>query len=291
MGYYTENSGLIGSGTVNPTGVHSIISSQLSAGALADLRSIMSDIGTAIQNGRTGYLLTTNNYGYRFDDSDARRINDGGGDIYDGGNFTSPISSSTRSTSSPSNGNSTTSHPDSIYYSQITPLVHPNLSNYTYIAGGWTYNNYASNDGPLIVATTTGNSGYQWCGWMVGGDSGADGSGTRTTVDLYNGAGVNGFTVYSSYMSTTGASDPSSNDLYILLGHPNWGSVFGAINKYNNTSTSSTNSAMWSESTNQNNILAIKLFIARSSSVAPVQSEMQGIVDDIIGDIKTQLGY
>ena len=84
---------------------------------------------------------------------------------------------------------------------------------------------------------------------MVGGDSGADGSGTRTTVDLYNGVDVNGFTVYSSYMSTYNGGDPSSNDLYILLGHPNWGSVFGAINKYNNTNTTSTNSAMWSEST------------------------------------------
>jgi|TARA_R100000030_G_scaffold57796_2_gene43510 hypothetical protein len=291
MGYYTENSGLIGSGTVNPTGVHSIISSHLSAGALPDLRTIMSDIGTAIQNGRTGYILTTNNYSYRFDGGDARKINDGTGDIFDNGNWTTPISSSTRSNSSPSNGSTATSHPDSIYYSQTTPLVHPTFSNYTYVAGGWTNNNYSVNDGPLIVATTTGNSGYQWCGWMVGGDSGADGSGTRTTVDLYNGVDVNGFTVYSSYMSTYNGGDPSSNDLYILLGHPNWGSVFGAINKYNNTSSQSTNSAMWSESTSQNNILAIKLFLSRQSATLPVQGEMQGIVNDIISDIKTQLGY
>lgn len=292
MGYYTRNSGLIGPGIIDrPTGVHDIIVSQLNSGPINDLRDYMSDIGTAIQNGRTGYLLTTSNYSYRFDDTDARRINDGGGDIYDGGNMTSPISSSTRSTSSPSTGSSTGSHPDSIYYSQTTPLVHPNLSNYTYVAGGWTYLNYAGNDGPLIVAATTGNSGYQWCGWMTGGNSGADGSGSRSQTDVYNGSVVNGFTVYSSYMSTTGATDPSSNDLYILLGHSRWESTFGTINKYNNTSTNYTNSAMWSESTSQNNILAIKLFIARSSGVAPVQSEMQGIVDDIIGDIKTQFGY
>ena len=126
---------------------------------------------------------------------------------------------------------------------------------------------------------------------MTGGNSGADGSGSRATIDLYSGSTVNGFTVYSSYMSTTGAVDPSSNDLYILLGHPKWGSLFGTVNKYNNTDTAFTNSAMWSDGTSQNNILAIKLFIARSSAQAPVQSEMQGIVDDIIGDIKTQFGY
>ena len=292
MGYYTGNSGLIGSGTVSPqTGVHDIIVSQLNSGSISDLRDYMSAVGSAIQTGRTGYLLTTNNYSYRFDDQDARRINDGGSDIYDGGNLTSPISSSTRSTSSPSTGNTVSSHPDSIYYSQTTPLVHPNLSNYTYVAGGWTYNNYAGNDGPLIVAATTGNSGYQWCGWMTGGNSGADGSGSKSQTDVYNGSLVDGFTVYSTYMSITGASDPSSNDLYILLGHPRWASTFGTINKYNNTSTGSTNSAMWSESTSQNNILAIKLFIARSSGVAPVFSEMQGIVDVIIGDIRTEFGY
>ena len=292
MGYYTRNGGLIGTGTNSQlTGVSDIIAAQLSANGLSDLREFMDDVGTAIQNGRTGYLLSTNNYSYRFDAGDARYINDGGGDIYDRGNFTSPVSSSTRSTSSPSTGNQTTNHPDAIYYNQTSSLTHPNESNYTYVAGGWTYNNYAGNDGPLIVATTTGNSGYQWCGWMVGGNSGADGQGSRATIDLYSGSTVNGFTVYSSYMSTTGAVDPSSNDLYILLGHPKWGSVFGTVNKYNLTNTGYTNSAMWSDGTSQNNILAIKLFIARSSAVAPVQTEMQGIVDDIIGDIKTQFGY
>ena len=126
---------------------------------------------------------------------------------------------------------------------------------------------------------------------MTGGDSGADGGGSRSQTDIYNGSIVNGFKVYSSYMSTTGTTDPSHNDLHILLGHPKWGSVFGTINKYNNISTGSVNSAMWSESTSQNNILAIKLLIARSSGGVPVQSEMQGIVDDIIGDIKTEFGY
>ena len=61
--------------------------------------------------------------------------------------------SSTRSTSSPSTGNQTANHPMQ-YFTIKLSLTHPNKSNYTYVAGGWTYNNYA-NDGALIVATTT----------------------------------------------------------------------------------------------------------------------------------------
>ena len=294
MGYYTRNGGLIGTGSNSQlTGVSDIIAAQLFQNGIADLREAMGQVGTAIQNGRTGYILTTNNHSYRFDANDARYVGDGLTDIWDNGNFTTPVSSSNRSSSSPSTGNQTSNHPDAIYYNQTSPLTHPNLSNYTYVAGGWTYYNLSGTAGPLIVATTTGNSGYQWCGWMVGGNSGADGSGSRTTTDLYSGSVVNGFTVYSSYMSTTGTSgsDSSSNDLYILLGHPKWGSVFGTVNKYNLNNTAYTNSAMWSESTSQNNILAIKTFFSRTSGAAPVQSEMQGIVDDIIGDIKTQFGY
>ena len=81
MGYYTRNGGLIGTGTNSQlTGVSDIIAAQLSANGLSDLREFMDDVGTAIQNGRTGYLLSTNNYSYRFDAGDARYINDGGGE-------------------------------------------------------------------------------------------------------------------------------------------------------------------------------------------------------------------
>ena len=92
-------------------------------------------------------------------------------------------------------------------------------------------------------------------------------------------------------MMITGASDPSTCDLYILLGHEKWGTTFGTITKYNNTSTGDQNDAMWSDSTSQNNVLAIATLAARTSGTAPVQSEMQGIVDEIIADIKSEFGY
>ena len=121
--------------------------------------------------------------------------------------------------------------------------------------------------------------------------SGADGGGTKSQVDLYSNDNVDGFTVYASYMMTTGAGDPSVIDLFILLGHQNWGTSFGTITKFNNTSTQSTNDGMWSVSTGQNNVLAIAVLAARTGGNAPVQSEMEGIVDDIIADIKSEFGY
>ena len=266
---------------------------------VTDLRTETKKIGDALKNGKGDYILTTNNYSYNYE-SNRQYINDGGGDMFDGANFTSPVSSSTRSTSSPSTSNSLSGHPDAIRYDYDTgtgsgftdgDFVHPNISSFTYIAGGWTNGGNAGTNGALVVAGTTGNSGYQWCGWMVGGNSGADGNGSKTQVDIYNGAKVSGFTVYSSYMSTSGASDPSCNSLYILLGHDKWGTTFGTINKYNEGTTNYFNSAMWSESTSQNNVLAIYLLVARQAGNLPVQSEMQDIVDEIIADIKAEFGY
>ena len=233
---------------------------------VADLRDETQKIGDAIRGGRADYKLTTNQHNIYFG-SQAQYVADGGNDMFDNANFTQPVTSSTRSN-------------------------HPNVSDFSYVAGGWTVNgSQNANGGALIVAGTTGNTGNQWCGWMVGGNSGADGGGSKSQVDIYNGSIVDGFTVYSSYMSTHGANDPSCNSLYMLIGHPKWGTSFGTINKYNNTSTQFFNSAMWSESTTQNNVLAVYTLTARTGGNLPVFSEMRDIVDEVIYDLKTEFGY
>lgn len=263
-----------------------------------DLRDETQKIGDAIRGGRSNYVLSTGKHNIYFGSS-AQYVADGGNDMFDNANFTQPVTSSTRSTTSPSTGASASDHPNSIYYSNTSAggisagtYVHPNVSDFSYVAGGWTSNgNENANGGALVVAGTTGNTGNQWCGWMVGGNSGADGTGSKSQVDIYNGATVDGFTVYSSYMSTHGSTDPSCNSLYMLIGHPKWGTAFGTINKYNNTSTQFFNSAMWSESTTQNNVLAVYLLTARTGGNLPVQSEMQDIVDEVISDLKAEFGY
>lgn len=265
---------------------------------VADLRDETQKIGDAIRGGRADYKLTTNQHNIYFG-SQAQYVADGGNDMFDNANFTQPVTSSTRSNQSPSTVASVSGHPDSIYYNNTSSggisaktYVHPNVSDFSYVAGGWTSNgSQNANGGALIVAGTTGNTGNQWCGWMVGGNSGADGGGSKSQVDIYNGSIVDGFTVYSSYMSTHGANDPSCNSLYMLIGHPKWGTSFGTINKYNNTSTQFFNSAMWSESTTQNNVLAVYTLTARTGGNLPVFSEMRDIVDEVIYDLKTEFGY
>jgi|TARA_R100000030_G_scaffold57796_2_gene43509 hypothetical protein len=259
---------------------------------IADLRDSveMAKISQAIVGGRTNYKLTTSPHNITYG-SNATYIPDGGGDMYDSGNYTICVTSNV----SGDFGSSGTGGSQPVSYANTTSTTPSGsaaaVSDYKYVAGGWTTNTNLNSHGALIVAATTGNSGSQYCGFAKGGNSGADGQGTKSQVDLYNNATVNGFQVYASYMMITGAGDPSTCDLYILLGHSEWGTTFGSITKYNNTSTGVQNDGMWSDGTGQNNVLAIATLAARTSGNAPVQSEMQGIVDDIIADIKAEFGY
>jgi len=290
MGYYSYNCGLIGTAKQNSlVGVYDLQKSHNDAGALADLRTELGTIGTAIQNNRTDYKLTTNRHNISYGGSE-KYISDGSGDMYDSGNYTICMNESSPSFSQ--FNASGRSNSEAISYDDETVTTPPGtgVTEYRYIAGGHATTNLDSH-GALIVAATTGNSGNTYCGWAKGGDSGADGSGSKSQVDLYDGATVDGFTVYSSYMMTHGAGDPSTCNLYILLGHVKWGTVFGTVNKYNYTNTGKITDAMWSEGASQNNVLAIATLAARTSGNTPVQSEMQGIVDDIIGDIKSEFGY
>ena len=289
MGYYTYNCGLIGTGRKQGEGVHNTETAFHAASALEDLRTELSKVGTAIQGGRTGYKLTTNPHNIQYN-GDEKYISDGGGDMYDSGNYTICMNESNPSFSNFTSSGRSNSEAISYDDTSVTTPNGSGVGEYRYIAGGYS-GSYLNTEGALIVAATTGNSGNTYCGFAKGGNSGADGSGNKIQVDLYNGSVISGFTVYASYMATVNASDPSVCDLYILMGHANWGTTFGTINKYNYTNTGYNTSAMWSESSSQNNVLAIATLAARTSGNTPVQSEMEGIVSDIVGDIQSEFSY
>ena len=289
MGYYTYNAGLVGTGRKTTEGVHNLETANHAVGGLEDLRTELGKVGTAIQGGKTGYKLTTNRHNIQYGGTN-QYISDGGGDMYDSGNYTICMNESNPSYSD--FGTNGRSNSQAISYAD-TSVTTPNgtgVTDYRYIAGGWSGTNLNSH-GALIAAATTGNSGHTYCGWARGGNSGADGGGNKIQVDLYNGSTISGFTVYSSYMATVNAGDPSVCDLYILMGHTLWGTVFGTINKYNQTNTGYNSDAMWSEGSSQKNVLAIATLAARTSGQTPVLSEMQGIVTDIVGDIQSEFGY
>jgi len=286
---YTENSSLVGTGRKLAVGVHSFDSNRFDAGGLEDLREHLSKVGDAIQGGRTNYKLTTNPHNITYN-GDEKYISDGGGDMYDSGNYTICMNESSPSYSSFTASGRENSEAISYDDETVTTPTGTGVQEYRYIAGGWA-SSHLNAHGALIVAATTGNSGNTYCGFAKGGNSGADGGGNKIQVDLYAGSVVNGFTVYASYMATVNAGDPSVCDLYILMGHTNWGTVFGTINKYNYTNTGYNSDAMWSEGASQKNVLAIATLAARTSGGTPVESEMQGIVADIVGDIQTEFGY
>jgi len=256
---------------------------------IEDLRTAeyMAKISQAIVGGRTDYKLTTNPHNIEYGGGNTY-ISDGGGDMYDSGNYTICVPAVVNSNFSSSGQNN--SEPVSYANTTSTTPSGSAVTYYKYVAGGWASTNLNSH-GALVVAATTGNSGGQYCGLAKGGNSGADNSGTKSQVDLYTNSTVDGFQVYASYMMITGAGDPSTCDLFILLGHEKWGTTFGTITKYNLSGTGNMGDGMWSDGTSQNNVLAIATLAARTSGNAPVQSEMQGIVDEIIADIKSEFGY
>tara|TARA_B100000287_G_scaffold407845_1_gene433652 strand:- start:2865 stop:3737 length:873 start_codon:yes stop_codon:yes gene_type:complete len=286
---YTENSSLVGTGRKLAEGVHSFDSNRFEAGGLEDLREHLSKVGDAIQGGRTDYKLTTNPHNITYG-GDEKYISDGGGDMYDSGNYTICMNESSPSFSSFTASGRSNSEAISYDDETVTTPNGSGVTDYRYIAGGHATTNLNSH-GALVVAATTGNSYHTYCGFAKGGNSGADGSGNKIQVDLYNGSVISGFTVYASYMATYNAGDPSVCDLYILMGHPSWGTIFGTINKYNYTNTGYNTSAMWSEGGSQKNVLAVATLAARTSGNLPVESEMQGIVTAIVGDIQTEFGY
>ena len=254
-----------------------------------DLRTELQKVGTGIQGGKSGYILTTDRHNITYD-GDNQYISDGGGDMYDSGNYTICMNESNPTYSD--FGTSGRSNSEAISYAN-TSVTTPNgaaVYEYRYISGGYAGTNLDSH-GALITAATTGNSGHTYCGWAKGGNSGADGGGNKIQVDLYNGTTISGFTVYSSYMATVNAGDPSVCNLYILMGHASWGTQFGTINKYNHTNTGYNSDAMWSEGSSQKNVLAIATLAARTGGATPVESEMQTIVTNIVNDIKYEFGY
>lgn len=225
-------------------------------------------------------------YSYTLD-GDKYYISDGGGDMYDGGNFTSPwLYSNTAYTS---NASSIGSYPYAIDYSTMSSVSSPVDSDFYYISMG--YANASTTYHPLTVIGSRSTTGAP-VGFQVGGNSGADGSGSLGSSIIYNGTTINGFTVYAFYRETYGAGDPSHCNLFILLGHPQWGSVFGTINSYADPVSNGGNGAyFYTSGGNTSNILAIQTLLSKSSGVEVTAAECQTIVTNYTLRIKEALGF
>ena len=279
-----------------------------------DLRTELQKVGNAIRGGRQSYSGNISNpYNIVYDGNETY-INDGTGDMYDGGNGTfiltenSPTSWSnesynvqlgncavlqyTRTTVTDASINSTTSGSFA-------------LQNYKFVSGGYgttvdpTLNSNSNTAGYLVMAATAGNynsSSNMRIGFGHKGNLGADNSGTTTIRQLYSNDTIDGFTVYAWDVSTYNASDPTVCNLYLFLGHEKWGTTFGTPVTYAESSTDKGNRGVWMNGT-QNNVLVITALLPGNLSVnssgAALRSvtEMNHSIATIIGDIKTQFGY
>ena len=281
---------------------------------LEDLRTELQKVGDAIKAGRTNYKISTyqvsgsSNWNISYDGG-PNRIDDGGGDMYDAGNYTYVITDNWTSSSWSGGGASHQGHDPNNYTSTtVTSALgtYSNISEYKIVSGGYgttsnpTANSNHDTAGTLIMAATAGNynnaSSSMKFGFAHKGNLGADGSGVTSTRQLYNNDTVNGFTVYAWDVTTYNAFDPAVCNIYIFLGHPNWSTSFGTFSTYGGgTNTDENSRGVWNEGT-QNNILAITALIAADYSgynygIQHTTAQLTAIIDDIIADIKAEFGY
>jgi len=240
-----------------------------------------------------GYMSDFRNpsfYVYRLD-GNGFYIDDGGGDMFDLGNVTTPWLRSGVSYSS-NTSYSIASYPFAINYTQTTSRVVDTDFNYAslgYIQ--YTAPTQSSTFHPLTVIGSRATDG-QPVGWQVGGNSGADGSGLLASGLIYSGESLSGFTVYSFFREQYSATDPSHCNLYILLGHSNWSSGFGNISfAAQPVNLGGCGGFLYSSGSGTKNLLAIQTLLSKQSGVLVTSGECQTVVQNFVRRIKESLNY
>ena len=233
-------------------------------------------------------------YAYRLD-GNGFFIDDGGGDMYDNGNISSPwIIANTEYIGA--DGYSSGVYPYAVNYTNSATTTNIDTS-FGYISLG--YQQYSDTQSltylPLTVLGSRDNQTYGSglpIGFQTGGNSGADGGGTLSSGYIYSGAVVSGFTVYAFYRETFNAGDPSHCDLYILLGHPNWDSTFGTVNSFAQpTNVGGCGGYLYTTGSGTQNILSIKTLLSKNSGQLVTSAECQTVVNNFVLRIKESLNF
>jgi hypothetical protein len=233
---------------------------------------------------------------YRLD-GNAFNINDGGQDMFDGGNSTIPWLRSNTVYWNP--GSAVYSSAPAISYApQTSSLTDTNLYyasiGYTQSAGTFPA---AQNSiyHPLTLISARSGSGP--IGWQKTGNIGADGAGNILTGSIYTGSVVNGFTTYAYFRQTYGqASDPNICDVYMLFGHSNWNSNFGTIIWSASLSTQGQGATLYSTGS-ASNLLAVTTLLSQTGSTQsgaslPISSsDITTVVNNFTLRIKEALSF
>lgn len=228
-------------------------------------------------------------------DGDGYFISDGGGDMYDNGNISSPwLVSNTEYVGA--GGYSPGAYPFAVDYTNSATTTNLDTS-FGYISLG--YQQYTGVQSltflPLTVLGARDNDTYGPglpVGFQTGGNSGADGGGSLASGTIYSGDTVSGFTVYAFFRETYNAGDPSHCDLYILLGHPNWNSTFGTVSSFAQpTNVGGCGGYLYTTGPATQNILSIKTLLSKNGGLLVSQAECQTVVNNFILRIKESQGF
>ena len=193
-------------------------------------------------------------------------ILDGGNDMFDSGNTTALWLRSGVNYVNP--GSAIIPVPPALSYaSQSATLTDTNgyyiSFGYTQSAGTFPAAQDASYH-PITMISARSGSGP--IGFQKSGNIGADGGGSILIGSIYTGSVINGFTTYAYYRQTYGqSSDPNICDVYMLFGHPNWGSNFGTVNWSASLSTQGQGAALFATGS-ASNLLAITTLLSRTGS-------------------------
>jgi hypothetical protein len=234
-------------------------------------------------------------YAYQLD-GNGYSISDGGGDMYDDGNISSPwIVANTEYISN--GGYSPGAYPFAVDYTQSATTQTLDTSfgyislGYQQFTGGIQSLTYL----PLTVLGSRDNETYGPnlpVGFQTGGNSGADGGGTLASGTIYSGQTVSGFTVYAFFRETYNASDPSHCDLYILLGHPNWNSTFGTVSSFAQpVNVGGCGGYLYTTGAGTQNILSIKTLLSKNGGALVSQAECQTVVNNFILRVKESQNF
>jgi hypothetical protein len=208
----------------------------------------------------------------------------------DGGNFTAPwLRNNTNYTS----GNSIpTPTPSLNYSSQSSTLTDTNFyyaaSGYSPATGSYPSGIQSSRFHPLTMIGARSGSGP--IGFQKAGNIGADGSGLLVTGSIYSGSVVDGFTAYAFYRQSYAAGDPTICDVYVLLGHPNWGSIFDTVISSSIAGTSLQGAALYATGSSSE-LLAMTTLLSNVSASIISSGSVKTVVDNYITLVKTVLNY
>jgi hypothetical protein len=254
--------------------------------------SVFTQINTIMPylRANSGSLRNPNFFTYYLD-GNTYQISDGGNDMFDSGNFTAPwllnntnyIAGNTIPTPTPSLN----------YSSQSSTLTDTNFyyaaSGYSPATGSFPAGTQSGIFHPITMIGARNGSGP--IGFQKAGNIGADGGGLLITGSIYSGSVVNGFTAHAFYRQSYGqASDPSICDVYVLLGHPNWGSSFDIVVSSSAAGTQIQGAALYATGSSTE-ILAMTTLLSSPTASSIPSSSVKTVVDNYITLVKTVLNY